>query len=209
MMYDPCLPAAAVTRVHPFIGAVRRVMHLRGTGHHTALHPYVVQHAATAPVAPPPSTGCVGVVNPVPGGARILPAGPGAPVNGPGFLPATAQGAASPAGGAAGLFGGGLGAAGLGAAGLGVAGLGAAVASAVTADDSDRSIPGPQMITLNPVIPLTFTNGPLTGTVIPNMPTGPIQPGIQTVSEPASLILLTVGIMAVMISRYVLRLRQH
>jgi len=152
----------------------------------------------------------------MPGGPRILPAGPG---TAPGFVPGTAPGTAPGIahGAAGGLAGGGAGAGGfggsgfglggLGAAGLGLAGLGAAGAIGIAAL-ADRSSPT-QTTTPTDIpqgLPLSFlTPGP-TGTLVPPTDTGPapVDGGVP-VAEPASILLVALALVSTVLFRRISR----
>ncbi len=202
-MYDPCFPVAAAPRLHPLVGAVRRALHIGHPVHHAPVHHAAVPHVVAQPAVSAPPSGCVGVVNPVPGGPRILPAGPGpAPQAG---LPGGYPGGAAPIGG----FGGGLagiGPVGAGAAAIGAAAVGAGTAGALMASSSPAPTGSLAPAGTPSAVPMTpsFVNpGPGTpgapGTPILSVPDGTPNPngpdGPNSVPEPGSVLIFTVAIL--------------
>ena len=228
-MYDPCFPIAAVPRVHPFVGAVRRALHIGHPAHHAPVHHAAIGGVVPHPAVVVPPPGCVGVVNPIAGARRVLPSAPGAGLPGgvPGGVPTGELGGAAPGSsgglsGGGGLVGGGLGGlGGLGSIGAGAAALGAGVVAAGsvgavlatnrTGDRSGPAVMGPtDLAPMNPSFAVPPSGIPGIGMPIVT-PTG-TPPGApdqhQTaVPEPASVLLLTVAIVLTVLVRQLLGFR--
>lgn len=222
-MYDPCFPVIAAPRVHPLVAAVRRALNIGHPVHHAPTHHAALTSAVAHPPVAVPLSGCLGVVNPVPGGARILPAGPGpaagrvsggsspaGPAGGLGGASIVSAGTgAGLAGGSHGVSGGGvIGPIGAGAAALGAGAVGAVLATSAIKDSSSPAAVAPT--DLAPA-PLSFAPGPVTPGTPGVVPTGVTSGSPDTgnsVPEPAGVVMLTVAVFSTVLLRRVLSSRQ-